>query len=247
MRAMIFAAGLGTRLLPFTAGKPKALVNVAGKTLLECAIDYLKNYGITEIVVNVHHFGDQIIAFLRDNGNFGLNIHVSDERDFLLDTGGGLKKAEPFFPGNEPVVLYNVDIFSTVDLRELVSFHLKERALATLVVRERETSRYLLFDSDRQLSGWKDIRSGARKICRPDLIDEAESYAFSGIHVVSPGIFRLITETGRFSIIDLYLRLARNHIIKAYIDESKYWFDLGKADQLPDAEKIIGNCLNDEN
>lgn len=235
---MIFAAGLGTRLQSITADRPKALVEIAGKPLLEHVIVYLKSFGISEMVVNVHHFADQIIDFLKANENFGINIQISDERDLLLDTGGGLKKAESLFAGSDPVLLYNVDIFTNLDLNLLLSVHTEQKSLATLAVRRRETSRYLLFDRDLQLTGWKNVKTNELKISRPESIDASEAYAFSGIQIVNPEIFYLITETGKFSIIDLYLRLAQEHQIKAFIDHSEWWLDLGKAEQLSEAEKI---------
>ena len=247
MRAMIFAAGLGTRLQSETAGKPKALVEISGRTLLEHAIGYLKKFGITEMVINVHHFADQIIDFLHANRNFGINIQISDERDFLLDTGGGLKKAGALFSGNGPIVLYNVDIFTNLDLYHLFSFHIRQKALATLVVRKRETSRYLLFDRNYQLTGWKNVKTNEIKICRPELVNESEAFAFSGIQIVNPDIFELIVEEGKFSIIDLYLRLAQSHVIKAFVDDSQMWLDLGKKEQLPDAERLINNFKDTSN
>jgi NDP-sugar pyrophosphorylase family protein len=236
---MIFAAGLGTRLQAITAGKPKALAEVAGVPLLEHAINYLKSFGISEIVVNVHHFADQVIDFLEKKKHFGIDLKISDERDFLLETGGGLKKAASLFRGDEPIVLYNVDILSSLDLNRMLAYHLQEKALATLAVRKRETSRYLLFDSQMQLAGWKDLRSGELKISRPGPVVEYQEFAFSGIHIINPEIFDLILEEGKFSVIDLYLRLAQNQGIKAYIDDSELWFDLGKPEQLTEAGKVV--------
>ncbi len=238
---MIFAAGLGSRLQAATANKPKALVEISGKPLLEHAINYLKRFGIKEVVINVHHFADQIIGFLHEKNNFGIDIRISDEQGLLLETGGGLKKAAPLFSGSDPIVLYNVDIFSNLDLTRLLSYHLQEKSLATLVVRKRETTRYLLFDKQFQLAGWKDLRSGKIKISQPTFVGESEEYAFSGIHIVNPEIFDLITEEGKFSIIDLYLRLAQNQPIKAFVDNSEIWLDLGKPQQLDEAEKMIRN------
>lgn len=239
MKAMIFAAGLGTRLKAITKDKPKALVEVAGVTLLEHAINYLKKYGITDVCVNVHHFPDQIISFLKERGDFGINISLSDERDELLDTGGGLKKAQHFLSGEQPILLYNVDIFTDLDLNKLATYHCENETLATVVVRDRQTQRYLLFDKNNNLSGWENIKTGEQKKSRLDAFDSSKKYAFSGIHIIQPELFNLITETGNFSIIDLYLRLAKQHTIKAYIDESENWFDLGKAEQLNEIESKI--------
>ncbi len=240
MRAMIFAAGLGTRLQSLTADKPKALIEISGKPLLEHAVGYLKSFGVDEVVVNVHHFADQIIDFLNRKKNLGITVKISDERDCLLETGGGLKKAAPLFPGNEPVILYNVDVFSNLDLTRLFSYHQQQKALATLVVRKRQSSRYLLFDRQNQLTGWKNIKTNEIKVSRPGAVNDSEMFPFSGIHIINPEIFRMISEEGKFSVIDLYLRLAQTHTIKAFIDDSEIWFDLGKRNQLKEAEKIIG-------
>lgn len=247
MRAMLFAAGLGSRLQGITADKPKALVEISGKPLLEYAITYLKHFGVDEVVVNVHHFADQIIGFIKEKKNFGIDIKISDERDYLLETGGGLKKAALLFPGDKPVVLYNVDILTTLDLNRLVASHLKQKSLATLAVRKRRTSRYLLFDSGLQLCGWKDTRSGEVKISRPFSDNEPEEFAFSGVHVIDPRIFNLITEEGKFSIIDLYLRLSETNPIKAFVDTSEVWLDLGKPEQLTSAEKILQRLSSGQN
>ena len=163
MKAMIFAAGLGTRLKPLTDNKPKALVEVGGKTMLELVILKLKEAGFNEIVINIHHFGQQIIDYLKANNNFGLTIHISDERDYLLDTGGGIKKATPFLMGNEPFLVHNVDIFSNVDLRQLYENHLKSGATATLLVSQRKTARYLLFNKENKLCGWHNNETGEVK------------------------------------------------------------------------------------
>jgi len=157
---MIFAAGPGTRLHPLTKNTPKALIEVGGETLLERIIQKLRNYGISEIVINVHHLADQILAYLKANDNFGVTIHISDERHQLLDTGGGLKQAAPLLKGNEPILIHNVDVLSDTDLNELVDFHLREEALATLLVRERKTQRYFLLDQNNRLVGWENMRTG---------------------------------------------------------------------------------------
>ena len=237
MKAMIFAAGLGTRLRPLTDNKPKALVEVAGKTLLQRAIEKVSEAGFREIVVNIHHFGDQIIDFLAQNNNFGLDIRISDERDELLDTGGGILKAKPWLDGSEPFLVYNVDVLSSLDLRRLVEWHHEHKALATLVVRKRDTARYLLFDKEMQLSGWTNIQTGEIKMSRE--IPATEMFAFSGIHIIEPSVFPLITETGKFSIIPMYLRLAAQNPIYGFEDTSDLWMDLGKLEQLELAEKML--------
>ena len=235
---MIFAAGLGTRLQPLTNNCPKALVELGGKTLLERTIERLKKIGVDEVVVNVHHFPDQIIGFIKARNNFGIKVSVSDEREMLLDTGGGLKNAEPFLQGNESFLICNVDLVASIDLCGLVEYHTKSGALVTVAVRERDTSRYLLFDNINNLVGWKNTSTGEEKIVSP-VVDSFHPLAFSGIHVVRPEIFPMIEEEGKFSIIDLYLRLARTHTIKGYRDESPFWMDLGKIDQMEEALQLI--------
>ncbi len=239
MRAMIFAAGLGTRLQPLTLNKPKALVEIRGKTLLERSISYLKNHGIDDITVNVHHFADQIKSFLKENDNFGISIHLSDETGMLLDTGGGILHAREFLDKNEPVLLLNTDILTNLDLFPLFQFHQESGAMATLVVRQRNTSRYLLFDRNNRLTGWKNIKTGELKISRPEAAEESRELAFSGIHLVSPRIFPLISESGKFSIIDLYLRLAAKEKIMGFQDRESIWMDLGKYEEMEEAERLI--------
>ena len=239
MKAMIFAAGLGTRLKPLTNDRPKALVEISGKNLLERCIENLKQQGISDIIINVHHYSEQISSFLKQHNNFGLNLQISDESNKLLDTGGGLLKAKSLLAGKEPILIINVDILTDLNFRELEEYHIKEEALATLVVRERETSRYLLFDDTNQLIGWKNKQTGAIKICRKSGITQANNYAFSGIQIIEPELLELITETGRFSIIDLYLRLAKKQTIKAFVDDKSRWMDLGKYEQIAQAEQLI--------
>lgn len=239
MKALLFAAGLGTRLKEHTQTKPKALVEVAGKPLLQHAVDYLKSYGITDMTINVFHFAEQITEYIHQNNSFGIDIHISDERGELLDTGGGLKKAAAFLNGSEPILIYNVDVISNLNLNDLLRYHLTENALATLAVRHRQTSRYLMFDSSRQLTGWKNFDNGETKISRPETFDQSEPLAFCGIHIIKPELLSLITEEGKFPIIDLYLRLAKNYPIKAFVDSSDLWMDLGKPEQLEAAEKFL--------
>ena len=227
---MILAAGLGTRLKPITDSMPKALVEIIGKTLLEHSIDHLKINGIKEVIVNVHHFPDQIIEFLEKKKNFGLKIEVSDERDELLDTGGGVKKASWFFEGGGPFVVRNVDVLSDIDLGAMLSFHKKQRPLATLAVRNRETSRYLLFNERSEMVGWTNISSGEKKLSRKDF-KRIHPLAFSGIQIFSPSIIPLMNEEGRFSLINMYLRLCRNNRISAFTDNDSFWFDAGKREE----------------
>lgn len=224
---MILAAGLGTRLRPLTDKIPKALVTVKGKTLLEHSIRYLKRNGASSIIINIHHLGEQIIDFLAEHNNFGSEIAVSDERDQLLDTGGGLRKAAWFFRENDPFIVYNVDVISDLDLAKVMDHHMRSCALATLVVRKRETSRYFLFNPEMELSGWENKSTGERKITRQKQ-GELREFAFSGIQVLSPSIFKLMTENGRFSLTELYLRLSSNQRISGFIDNESYWLDAGK-------------------
>jgi NDP-sugar pyrophosphorylase family protein len=237
MKAIIFAAGLGTRLKEFTQNCPKALVQVNGKPLLWHAINKLKNTGVTNIVINVHHFSEQIIDYL-NKFNFEINIEVSDESDNLLDTGGGLLKARHKLENNTPIIAYNVDVISTVDLKRAVSYHIENKALATLIVRKRETRRYFMFNKNMQLTGWKNYATGEEQISLPDFITSSPM-AFSGIQILSPEIFSKITETGKFSITKMYLRLAATEKIIAYPDESKFWVDAGKPEHLKIAEKVL--------
>jgi len=226
MRAMILAAGMGTRLKPFTDAHPKALFVVNGKTLLEHSIDHLKTAGIKDVIVNVHHFAGQIINYLKQHNNFGLQISISDETGELLETGGGLKKTGWFFQECRCAVIRNVDIFSDLNLLELSGYHLMNDAIVTLAVRNRETSRYLLFDDHMQLCGWENRKSGERRITRNS--PSFQPFAFSGIQVINPDVFPLITEEGKFSLTDLYLRLAREQKILGYLEEGNIWEDMGK-------------------
>jgi NDP-sugar pyrophosphorylase family protein len=237
MKAMVFAAGLGNRLKDETSLKPKALVEVGGKPLLFHAIEKLKKSGITEIVINVHHFADQVIQYV-DSTDFGIKIHISDERDLLLDTGGGLKKAARFLSGSEPILIYNVDILGNIDLNSIKKQHLETGALATLTVRKRATQRYLKF-SNLKLAGWINKKTGETKISLPDVFEDSEEMAFSGIHMVQPEIFNMMPETERFSIIDLYLELAKTQKIMAFYDDSDLWIDVGKPEELETARKIF--------
>jgi mannose-1-phosphate guanylyltransferase len=240
MKAMILAAGLGTRLRPLTDHRPKALVEVGGRTLLEIALSRLRAFGVREVIVNVHHLADMVVDYLNANDNFGLRIEVSREDELLLDTGGGLKKAAWFFledGSDEPFVLHNVDVISTIDVARMAQFHREHQALATLAVQERQTSRYLLFDERSQLCGRRaehqqDENVGSSAPARP--------LAFSGIHVVSPRIFSRITEEGVFSIGPLYLRLAaEGERILAFRADEYYWRDLGRPESVRDAAEEL--------
>lgn len=235
---MIFAAGLGTRLNTETSDKPKALVEVGGKTLLQHAIERLINEGVSEIVVNVHHFSELVISFLKET-DFGIKIHISDEKEKLLDTGGGLKKAARFLSGNDPILIYNVDIISDLSLQVLLKEHLKLRALVTLAVRNRDTQRYFKFDKNKQLVGWLNRKTGETKISRPENFESAVEMAYSGIHIVQPSIFSLMPEADKFSITDFYLELAKTKSIKGYFDDSDLWMDVGKPEQLEEVRRLF--------
>jgi len=246
MKAMILAAGLGTRLRPLTDDRPKALVTIAGRTLLEIALGRLRSFGIREVIVNVHHFAQMIVDYLGANGNFGMRIEVSRE-DSLLDTGGGLIKAAWFFLENNhdspgSFLVHNVDVLSTIDLPRMIKFHEEHEALATLAVQERETSRYLLFDELDHLCGRLAGRDSKAEHIRPAA--RVQRLAFSGIHVLSPRIFAKIHREGAFSIVDAYLRLAAQGVnILAFRADGAYWRDLGRPDNLIDAERDLAAGL----
>ncbi len=244
MKAMVFAAGLGTRLRPLTDDRPKALVTIAGRTLLEITLSRLRTFGVREVILNVHHFADQIVAYLAANQNFGMRIEISRE-EALLDTGGGLKKAAWFFlePGagaDEPFLIHNVDVLSTIDLACMAQFHVQHNALATLAVAERATSRPLLFDADGLLRG----RGTApdRDPTRSQPVQWLAAFAFAGIHVVSPRIFAKLDEQGAFSIIDAYVRLAaKGETILGFRTDGAYWRDLGRPNDLTAAEHDLAD------
>ena len=235
MKAMIFAAGKGTRLKPLTDNTPKALIEVQGGALLGHVINHLKKYGVTDIVINVHYLSEQIVNYLKSNNNFGINISISDESDLLLDTGGGLLKAAHFFNKNEDFIVYNVDILSDINLDEMLAYHKTHKSLATLAVRDRQTSRYFLFDKNLQLRGWKNTQTGYL-IKTVERDKDLLPLAFSGIHILNARFFDLIQETGAFSITSAYLQLANKHKIIGFRHDSSQWFDIGKAETLKAAE-----------
>lgn len=239
MKAMIFAAGLGTRLKPLTDHMPKALVPVAGHPMLEHVILKLKAAGVTEAVINVHHFAGQILDFLKANQDFGIKIRISDETGQLLDTGGGIKKAAPFF--DEPFLVHNTDILSNVDLKAMYEYHCTSSNDATLLVSPRKTVRYLLFDTDKRLCGWVNKDTLQTKpegfVYRPDIQEE---YAFGGIHVISPSLFNYMNDwEGKFSIMDFYLQTCRTAQLGGYLKEDLQLIDIGKPDTLEKAEEFI--------
>ena len=259
MKAMIFAAGLGTRLKPLTDNMPKALVPLAGKTLLQWQIERLKAAGITDIVVNVHHFPDMIINYLRENDNFGCHVSVSDERDMLLETGGGLRKAKallseienPESKNDEPILVCNVDILSNIDIPTLQKAYNPEE-IGVVVVSARNTQRYLLFDQANRLCGWTNIATGEVKptpnpfLKEGEINSEIKKLAFSGMQVLNPRIFDYLDELAakkgeKFSLIDLYLSIAEKEILRAFIPENYQMMDVGKIAQLSEAEAFAAS------
>jgi len=250
MKAMILAAGLGTRLRPLTAERPKALVEVGNRTMLEITLSRLRDFGIEDVIINVHHFAGMVVDYLKANDNFGMQIEVSRE-DVLLDTGGGLKKAAQFFLRDsgslaEPFILHNVDVLSTVDLRRMAQFHTANQALATLAVQGRKTSRYLLFDEALQLRGRRsglDQQSEAAHASSPTSLPTSppmQALAFAGIHVISPRLLTMMSEDGAFSIIDSYLRLAaQGEKICGFRADEYYWRDLGRLDDVMQAAQDL--------
>ncbi len=238
MKAMIFAAGLGTRLRPLTDTLPKALVNVNGIPLLEIILTRLQRCGFRKVMINVHHLAGRIVEFLDHKDNFGLDICISHEAEALLDTGGGLKKASWFFNDQRPFLTHNVDIVSDIDLRAMYQAHVRNQALATLAVTKRHSTRYLLFDQENTLYGWKNTQTEEVKIARscgskPILL------AFSGVSVISPAIFAMMPERQVFSIIDVYLHAAATKKICAFHHDHALWADLGKKGHLAQASEIL--------
>lgn len=239
---MIFAAGLGTRLKPITDTIPKALLPIGGKTLLQHQLERLRDAGFQEIVINIHHFPEQIIRFCHEHDNFGLNILFSDETELLLETGGGLKKAkELLLPTDEPILVCNVDILSNIDIPSLVSAH-KEDALATIVVSERQTQRYFLFNEKNHLCGWTNIATGevrpASLAAEPaEKVLAYRKLAFSGMQIVSPRIFNVMASwPEKFSITNFYLDVLPSERIDAFVPQNYRMMDIGKIDHLHEAE-----------
>ncbi|MEO8719994.1 MAG: sugar phosphate nucleotidyltransferase [Ginsengibacter sp.] len=238
MKAMILAAGFGTRLKPFTDKHPKALAIVNGKTILQRNIEYLACFGIKEVIVNVHHFSDQIINLIKEENGFGSDITFSDETNEVLETGGGIKKAAWFFEENDsPFVVMNVDVLTDMNLKEMILQHEKSRPIATLAVRTRITSRYFLFDKSNHLCGWENEKTGEQKIST-----KSEIYfkkAFSGIQIISPKIFPLIKMKGKFSIVDVYLELSKTQLITAFEHNNSRFIDVGNPENILKAEKMF--------
>lgn len=237
MKAMIFSAGLGTRFKPWTDAHPKALAIVNGKSLLQRNIEYLQQYGIKDVIVNVHHFAEQVIEAIKKNKGWGSNIALSDERNELLETGGGLLKAKDFFSGAEPFVTINVDILTDLNLHKLIAFHQQQRSLISFGITNRKTSRYLLFDEISRLCGWRNIKTNEEKISiqKSNLVQKA----YSCVVVFQPEIFSLMSFTGKFSLIDVYLSLAAEHPIMGYDHSRDKLVDVGKPESISIAESLF--------
>lgn len=235
--AMIFAAGLGTRLKPWTDHHPKALALVNGKPLLQRNIEYLKSFGINNILINVHHFADQIFDFLEKHNNFGCAIQISHEKDEALETGGGLKYAAPLLKSAKRFLIINADILTDLNIGAMLQFHLQHNPIATLAVTNRNSSRCFLFNEKHQLCGWQNNKTGEERIAVFSSLNIP--MAFSGIHIIDHSIFSLITETGKFSMVDLYLRLCKDHPIIGYDHSNDILVDVGKPESITIAEKYF--------
>ena len=237
MKAILFAAGLGTRLQPFTNHKPKALVEVNNKTLLERNIRYLQHFGVNDVIVNVHHFAAMIEDTIKKNKGFGSNISISDEREAVLETGGGLKKAASFFAGDDTFVVMNADVLTNLDLGKMIAAHRRAKGIATLAVMQRASTRQLLFDNHMHLTGWVNNSTREERIART--ANPANSFAFSGIHVVSHTLLHEIRFEGKFSLIDVYLDLAKTHLISGYDHTGGLFIDVGKPESIEAAENLF--------
>lgn len=237
-KAMLLAAGLGTRLKPWTDHHPKALAMVNGKSLLQRNIEYLQRFKIVDVVVNVHHFADQIIDTIQSNNGWGSHITISDESNEVLETGGGLLKAAPLLEGGYAIVMMNVDILTDLDLGAMIHYHQDKKPLATLATSKRNTSRYLLFDEGNNLAGWKNIASGEEKLSASNT-GKLIPRAFSGIHIIEPAIFELIQRSGKFSIIDAYLDLMSTQTIKSFEFSESRFIDVGKPESIAKAELMF--------
>jgi len=242
MKAMILAAGLGTRLRPLTNDRPKALVEIDGHSLLEITLRRLRSFGVHDVIVNVHHFAGMVIDHLKANNNFGMHVEISRE-EILLDTGGGLKKAAYFLRDgegdqDEPFILHNVDVLSTIDLDSMLQYHREKGALATLAMQQRETSRYLLFDEQGQLSGRRAGRDGTPELVRP--AEHLKALAFAGVHVISPRLLSMLGDEEAFPIVAAYLRLAaKDEKVIAFRADKFYWRDLGRPESIMQAAQDL--------
>ncbi|MBK9099138.1 MAG: nucleotidyltransferase family protein [bacterium] len=240
MRAMILAAGLGTRLKPLTDSTPKALIRIKDKTLLELQINKLKSEGFDQIIINLHHYAEQIKNYLEQKNFFNCKIEISDESNLLLDTGGGLKKASHFFSDGKPFLVYNVDILSNISLKKLMDFHIDSNSIATLAVQERESSRKFLFDENNILGGWTNEKTGEKIISR-NSPTKLKAMSFSGIQIIDPNIFKYFPEKNVFSLVEFYMTAAREEKIFGYVHNENEWIDVGKINNLKVAEKLLAN------
>jgi len=238
MKAMILAAGLGTRLKPFTDNCPKALVEIGGKPILDHVIRRLKSFGFREFVINVHHLGVQIIEYLDTHPHKDLKIHISDEREQLLNTGGALKKAAPLLAGKDPIIMHNVDVLSTIPIQSMLVEHATSGALATLAVSKRDTSRKLLFGDNGQMVGWKNEETGEIR-GKVSKVKHFQDFAFSGIHIIDPVLLKMLPAVDVFSIVDLYLTHCAKYPIHAFEHDPSDFLDIGKPEQLAKAEKFL--------
>lgn len=237
MKALLLSAGLGTRLKPFTDKHPKALAPVHGRSLLEWNIRNLQRFGIYDIVVNVHHFASQIIDVLHQENGFGSRFEISDESDAVLETGGGLKKAAPFFSQGQNLLVMNVDMLTNADIGKMISRHEQSDSLATLAVQQRQTSRYFLFDEGMRLKGWENTLINERK--PSGVTGNLKQFAFSGIQILSTAIFTKITQEGKFSLVDVYLDLCTTENITGLDHTGDLLLDVGKPDSIAQAETLF--------
>ena len=237
MKAMILAAGIGSRLKDLTKDTPKALIKIKDRTLLEIVVSNLKSQGIRDIIINVHHFSEQIIDFVAANNNFGINIEFSKETK-LLDTGGGLKMASWFFDDGEPFLLHNVDVISDLKIAEMLEFHINNESMISVAIRSRKTSRYFLFDKNNRLCGWKNEATSEKKIVQ-ETSQKLFPYSFMGIHILSPQVFKYFPKEDKFSIVDFYLNIAAENKILGFQADKYSWIDCGKPENLTEAGIII--------
>lgn len=237
MKAMIFAAGLGTRFKPWTDEHPKALAMVNGKSLLQRNVEYFQQFGIRDVIINVHHFANQIYDAVKKSNGWGSTIYISDEQDQLLDTGGGLMKVKKWMGNKEPFVTTNADILTDLDLNKLIAFHKQHQPLISMAVTQRKTSRYFLFDENNRLCGWRNTKTGEEKITikKEGLVEKA----YSCVVVFDPKVFSLISFTGKFSLVDVYLSLAKEHIILGYDHTGDKLVDVGKPESIAIAESLF--------
>jgi len=247
MKALILAAGLGSRLRPLTENKPKALVNVAGKTLIEHVIIHLRDTGVNEIVINLHHYGGLLKEYIEKLNYRDIKFHFSDETDLLLDTGGAIKQASCFLKGNIPFIVYNVDVLSNIDLKDMMRHHYASGNDITLAVRNRGSSRYFLFDSHNMLAGWENTKTGEIRMVK-EINTELSYMAFSGIQILNPAVPEIMPAGEKFPVVDFYLRFARELQIGAYNHDQTFWFDSGTVEKIAEAEKfLLRQSLNNNN